>query len=137
MNSIEADVFSVEGQLLVAHSRAELDPRTRWSNSTWNRCSAGRENSLELLVDIKSDPEVALNLLEQELTANPPPKNTVVILSGSRPKRAPRLPYLTVEGTVAEFRSQSLPPNCRYVSGPWWAESFTGVRLEDLVKQVQ
>jgi len=146
MISLEADVFPVEGRLLVAHSRSELDPENTLVQLYLEPLQRWQGKPLELLVDIKSDPDVALNVLEQELTANPPPKNTVVILSGSRPKRAPRLPYLTVEGTVAEFRSQSLPPNCRYVSGPWWPESFwkgetpmsttTRGRLEDLVKQV-
>lgn len=145
MVSIEADVFPVDGRLLVAHSRADLDSENSLKELYLEPLQRWQGKSLELLVDIKADADQALNLLEQELAANPPPRQTVVILSGARPKRSPRLPYLSLEGTVAELRSQTLPPNCRYVSGPWWPESSwkgegpmstnTRLRLDDLVKQ--
>lgn len=144
--SLEADVFPVDGRLLVAHSRADLDPDNTLKELYLEPLQRWQGKPLELLVDIKSEPEQALTLLEQELSANPPPKQSVVILGGLRPKRSPRLPYLTLEGTLAEMRSQTLPPNCRYVSGPWWPESSwkgdgvmsenTRSHLEDLVKQV-
>lgn len=145
MVSIEADVFAHEGRLLVSHSRLDLDPDDSLKELYLEPLQRWQGRPLELLVDIKSEPDLVLNLLEQELTTNPPPRQTVVILSGSRPKRAPRLPYLTVEGTVAELRNQTLPANCRYISGPWWPESSwkadgpmpsgTRSRLEELVKQ--
>ncbi len=145
MLSIEADLYPSEGRLLVAHSRSDLDPDRTLKELYLEPLQRWQGKPIELLVDIKAEPDLVLNLLEQELTANPPPKQTVVILSGSRPKRAPRLPYLSLEGTVAELRTQTLPPNCRYISGPWWPESFwkgegpmpsgTRSRLEDLVKQ--
>lgn len=145
MVSIEADVFPSDGRLLVSHSRFDLDPDNTLKELYLEPLQRWQGRPLELLIDIKSEPDLALNLLEQELTANPPPKQTVVILSGARPKRAPRLPYLTLEGTVAELRSQTLPSSCRYVSGPWWPESSwkgdgtmpagTRARLEELVKQ--
>lgn len=145
MVSIEADVYPVDGRLLVAHSRFQVDPENTLSRLYLEPLRRWQGKPLELLVDFKSDPDLSLNLLEQELSANPPPPKTVVVLSGARPKRAPRLPYLTLEGTVSELRSQSLPANCRYVSGPWWPESSwkgdgpmpagTRTRLESLVKQ--
>ncbi|MBX3167258.1 MAG: hypothetical protein KF760_07590 [Candidatus Eremiobacteraeota bacterium] len=146
MLSLEADVFPSEGRLLVAHSRADLDPDNTLRELYLEPLQRWQGRPLELLIDIKAEPDLALTLLEQELTANPPPKQTVVILSGLRPKRVSRLPYLTLEGSVAELRAQTLPAHCRYVSGPWWPESSwrgegpmpsgTRARLQDLVKQV-
>lgn len=146
MVSIEADVFPVEGRLLVAHSPAQLDPENSLTRLYLQPLHHWRGEHLELLIDIKSEPDLALNLLEQELSLNPPPKQTVVIVSGLRPRRIPRLASITLEGTVAELRSQTLPPHCRYVSGPWWPESSwrgegpmspnTRTRLTNLVKQV-
>ncbi|MBS2036274.1 hypothetical protein JST97_14885 [bacterium] len=145
MASLEADVFPVEGRLLVAHSRSELDP-TRSLKKLYLEPLQRWGKPLELLVDIKSEPDQALDLLEQELQTNPPPKQTVIVLSGARPKRLPRLASISLEGTLAELRSGNLPANCRYVSGPWWGESgwkgsspmpnATRARLEELVKQV-
>jgi len=145
MLSIEADVYPVGSQLLVAHSRKQIDPDDTLTRLYLTPLQRWQGRPLELLVDFKSDPDAALNLLEQELQATPPPRQTVVILSGVRPKRAPRLSYITVEGTVAELRSQTLPPNCRYLSGPWWPESSWGgqgdipagarAHLEELVKE--
>lgn len=143
--SLEADVYPVGSQLLVAHSRSQVDPDDTLTRLYLIPLQRWQGRPLELLVDFKSDADAALSLLEQELQATPPPKQTVVILSGSRPRRAPRLSYLTVEGTVGELRAGTLPPNCRYVSGPWWPESSwngqgdiptgTRARLEDLVKE--
>ena len=145
MVSIEADVYPQDGRLLVAHSRFQLDPENTLTRLYLEPLQHWQGKPLELLVDFKAEPDSSLNLLEQELTANPPPAKTIVIISGSRPKRAPKLAYLTYEGTVAELRSQTLPANCRYVSGPWWPESSwkgegpmgsgTRVRLEELVKK--
>lgn len=145
MTSIEADVFPVEGQLLVAHSRTGLDP-ARSLQKLYLEPLQRWGKPLELLVDIKSDPDQALDLLEQELQNTPPPKQSLIVLSGSRPKRLPKLALISLEGTVAELRSASLPANCRYISGPWWSESgwngegnmpaATRGRLEELVKQV-
>ena len=145
MVSIEADVYPVGSQLLVAHSRNQIDPDDTLTRLYLAPLQRWQGRPLELLIDIKSEPDAALNLLEQELQATPPPKQTVVVLSGLRPRRSSRLAYVTMEGTVAELRARSLPPNCRYLSGPWWPESFwggegeipTGARthLEDLVKE--
>ena len=145
MLSIEADVYPVGSQLLVAHSRNRLNPDNTLTRLYLTPLQRWQGRPLELLIDIKSDPDTALNLLEQELQATPPPKQTMVILSGSRPRRVPRLSYITVEGTVSQLRARTLPPNCRYLSGPWWPESSWGgqgdipararARLEELVKE--
>ncbi|MFN8610370.1 MAG: hypothetical protein U0931_22725 [Vulcanimicrobiota bacterium] len=144
MASIEADVFPVDGHLLVAHSRHQLDP-VRSLQKLYLEPLQRWGKAVELLVDIKSEPDQALDLLEQELQSTPPPKQTVIVLSGSRPKRSPRMSCISLEGTISELRAGTLPANCRYVSGPWWSESgwkgegslpsAARARLEELVKQ--
>lgn len=145
MISIEADVFPEGGRLLVAHSRTGLDP-TRSLRKLYLEPLQHWKKPLELLVDIKSDPDLTLELLEQELQATPLPRQVLVVLSGSRPTVPPKSGCISLEGTLTELRSGKLPTNCQFVSGPWWGESgwrgqgpmptSTREHLEELVKQV-
>lgn len=119
MTSIEVDVFPVRGRLLVAHSALELAASRDLCGLYLQPLEAWNGEPLELFVDIKADPEKALDLLETELRAHPRARLKVVILTGARPLRVPALDIITVERTVAELRSGRLPAGCRYISGHW------------------
>ena len=109
LSSVEADVWAVDGALMVAHTRDEVDPsRTltslyleplvqHFAGERW-RSPAPR---LQLLIDIKSAPSTTLPLLRAQLreyarlvtryrgcTATPGPVSVVVSGEGVRP-RAP------------------------------------------------
>lgn len=119
MCSLEADVFPVHGRLLVAHTPLELNPARDLATLYLRPAERWPGDPIELLVDIKADPEKALELLESELRAHPQARFSAVVLTGARPARTPQLGFITVEGTVSELRAGSLPAGCRYVSGPW------------------
>ena len=76
LSSVEADVWAVDGELLVAHTREEVDP-TRTLASLYLEPLAdryGREPTrastpgLQLLIDIKSAPSRTLRLLRAQLS---------------------------------------------------------------------
>ncbi len=106
LSSVEADVWAVDGELLVAHARDEVDP-SRTLTSLYleplvqhfagdrRRTSAPR---LQLLIDIKSAPAETLPLLRAQLadyariltrfrgcTATPGPVSVVVSGTDVRP----------------------------------------------------
>ena len=101
--SIEADVWAVDGELLVAHHRSEVKPgRTIDSLYIHPIVASFRENggrawddlpfSYQLLVDIKTEVEPALSLLIEKLKKYPDVfdpavnENAVqIIISGNRP----------------------------------------------------
>ncbi|MGZ8741932.1 MAG: hypothetical protein ACXWXO_03320 [Nocardioides sp.] len=102
LSSVEADVWAVDGDLLVAHARDEVDPsRTltslyleplvRHFAADRRRTSAPR---LQLLIDIKSSPSETLPLLRAQLRDYAPiltryrgctatPGSVSVVVSGS------------------------------------------------------
>ena len=106
LSSVEADVWAVDGELLVAHARDEVDP-SRTLTSLYleplaQHFAGHRYNSssprLQLLVDIKSAPSETLPLLRAQLrdyapmltryrgcTATPGPVSVVVSGSEVRP----------------------------------------------------
>jgi hypothetical protein len=106
LTSVEVDVWAVDGELLVAHTRDEVDP-TRTLASLYldplaQRFGArpGRTSTpeVQLLVDIKSDPSRTLPLLRAQLAdhaemltryqgcaARPGPVEVVVSGGGVRP----------------------------------------------------
>lgn len=76
--SVEADVFLVDGDLLVAHEPVELDPartlRSLYLDPLFARTRAGRDGvhpghpaTLQLLVDIKADGVAAYRELDRQL----------------------------------------------------------------------
>ena len=109
--SVEADVFLVEGQLLVGHDRTELTPQRTLAKlyldplfQRWNAHSGAifPDGPLfTLLVDIKADGEAAYKALEQELkdysemlcSYNEGEYHegaVIVVVSGDRPKETMR-----------------------------------------------
>jgi alkaline phosphatase len=94
--SIEADVFPVEGDLLVAHHKKDVQPEKNLVNLYLNplikEFAAHRERKLNLLIDIKENYKGALALLINELKPLENYLSTVgkanyitIIISGDRP----------------------------------------------------
>jgi alkaline phosphatase len=94
--SIEADVFPVNGVLVVAHSKSEIKPeqtlRTMYLLPILKELTANESRNLSLLVDIKEDYKTVLPLLIKEIegyekyisTPNYTTRLTIII-SGKRP----------------------------------------------------
>ena len=94
--SIEADVFPVNGVLVVAHSKSEIKPertlRTMYLMLILKELTADESRNVSLLVDIKEDYKTVLPLLIKEVegyekyisTPNLTNRLTIVI-SGNRP----------------------------------------------------
>jgi hypothetical protein len=124
--SVEADVWAVDGELLVAHERDEVDPsRTLASlylDPLAERFAGTRRTPvprLQLLVDIKSDPSTTLPLLRDQLedhaglltryrgcTATPGPVSVVV--SGKHVR-----PQAPAAGTTSYFGYDMQPERAR------------------------
>jgi hypothetical protein len=144
--SVEADVYLVNGELLVAHDRPDLRPdrtlqalyleplRERIAvNGGW--VHRGAEESLTLLIDIKADAELAYARLREllagyrdMLTAFGPGRTragaVTVILSGDRPwntleKETERLAAL--DGRLADLDRDWQPDLVPLISDRWGA----------------
>ena len=102
--SIEADIWEVSGNLLVAHSRSEIKPdRTidslyinpivRMVRQNGGRPWSDNSSSFQLLIDIKTNTEPALSILTEKLKSYPDVfdvssnKNAVrIVITGNRPE---------------------------------------------------
>jgi alkaline phosphatase len=94
--SIEADVFPVNGVLLVAHNKDEIKPertlRTMYLLPILKELTANESRNLSLLVDIKEDYKTVLPLLIKEVEGYEKyistPNNTnrlTIVISGRHP----------------------------------------------------
>jgi glycerophosphoryl diester phosphodiesterase len=94
--SIEADIFPVNGILYVAHSRNEIKPaltlKSLYLEPLLKELAANRSRHIKLLVDIKEDHELSLELLMQDiepliqyLSTPKENKQLVILISGKRP----------------------------------------------------
>jgi glycerophosphoryl diester phosphodiesterase len=145
--SVEADVFLVQGKLLVAHDitavRPErtlaalyLDPlRQRIKNQDGWIYDKGR--SLTLLVDIKSDAETTYAALHKLLTEYAEVLTTVddgkletkgvtVVISGNRPRAtitAQKLRYAGIDGRHSDLNS-NLPADLLPLISDNWRNHF-------------
>ncbi len=97
--SIEADIFPVNEILCVAHSKSEIHPqrtlKSLYLDPLLNELAADNSRRLKLLVDIKENYELSLNLLIQEIEPlkqylfTPQERRSLIILiSGDRPPPA-------------------------------------------------
>ena len=97
--SIEADVFPVNGVLLVAHNKKDIQPQKTLTDlylmPLLKALSLDTKRRLNLLVDIKEDYKLALPLLVQELEtlkqylSIPRQKmQLTIVISGTRPPPA-------------------------------------------------
>jgi alkaline phosphatase len=101
--SIEADIWAIDGDLFVAHNKADikkgrtldalyLNPVVQQFRQNDNRVWADNSSSLQLLIDIKTTTEPALSILIEKLTKNHDVfdsntnKNCVrIVITGNRP----------------------------------------------------
>ena len=147
-SSVEADVWAVDGELLVAHARDEVDP-SRTLTSLYleplvrhfagdrRRTSAPR---LQLLVDIKSAPSETLPLLRAQLrdyapiltryrgcTATPGPVSVVVSGADVRPAApaAKRVSYFGYDMQPERTRDTGLPKAITPLVSAEWDAYFT------------
>lgn len=97
--SIEADIYPVNGVLVVAHSKKEIDPKNTlrglYLDPLLKKLTNDRTRKLKLLIDIKDDYRQSLALLISELgplakyLSTPEKSRQVTILiSGTRPAPA-------------------------------------------------
>ncbi len=141
--SVEADIYLVEGQLLVAHDRAKvsasrtlqalyLDPLHERMKRNGGRVFAGGPE-VTLLVDIKSDAEPTYAALRKVLEGyadmltrfqeNRIQTNAItVILSGNRPQamlaKEP-LRYAAIDGRLPDLETNPPPALVPLVSDNW------------------
>ncbi|MER7107191.1 phosphatidylinositol-specific phospholipase C/glycerophosphodiester phosphodiesterase family protein [Streptomyces sp. NPDC000229] len=143
--SVEADVFLVDGELLVAHEPAQLDP-TRTLRSLYldplaarveaNRGSvyAGHRRPVHLLIDIKADGVAAYRELHRQLTAHRRMLSSCVngtvrtgavtaVVSGDRAARAPMeaqgLRYAFYDGRLDDLGTAAPAALVPLVSSNW------------------
>ncbi len=104
--SIEADIFAVEGELYVAHSKREItpertldalyiDPLVKCFKNNRNKPWPGSDEKLQLLIDLKTPPSPTLDLLVAKLAKYPEvfdrsvnPYAVQVVISGDMPQPA-------------------------------------------------
>jgi alkaline phosphatase len=95
---IEADVFLVKNDLIVAHTSKEINPENSLRNlyleplalkiKTLGGKAYKSNKPLILMIDIKSDPDATLKLIAEQLKMYPDlisNKNLKVVISGNRP----------------------------------------------------
>ncbi len=144
--SVEADVWLVDGQLLVAHDLEDVDP-ARTLESLYLQPLADRvrrgtvhqgwDGSLQLLIDIKSDGPTtyaavsqALSQHKQILTRFAPTYRAgavEVVISGNRPleqMRAERTRFAGYDGRLGDLAS-GLPATVMPLVSDNWANHFT------------
>ena len=97
--SIEADIFPVNGILCVAHGKSEIQPqltlKSLYIDPLLNELAANNSRRVQLLVDIKENYEVSLDLLIREieplkkyLSTPKKSKSLIILISGDRPPPA-------------------------------------------------
>ncbi len=141
--SVEADIFLVEGKLLVAHEPAGLRPErtlTALYLDALRERIRGRNGwvfdkgrSLTLLVDIKSDAATTYAALHNELAKYADmltsvkegvlePKAVTVIISGNRPREAiaaQKLRYAGIDGRLSDLNSDASADLLPLISDNW------------------
>jgi hypothetical protein len=146
--SVEADVYPVDGELLVGHNRRDLKPdRTLEALYLAPLAERVEKNGghvfpqatrFFLLIDIKSDPQETYHILQQMLAKHakmftsiendqPHPGAVTVVLTGSRPKLDPNdksLRYVGLDGRVSDAGSR-VPAHFMPMISDSWRSEFT------------
>jgi alkaline phosphatase len=102
--SIEADVFPLNGVLVVAHSKSDIKPqrtlKALYLDPLLKELSTDKSQRVALLIDIKEDYKASLSLLVQELEtlrqylSTPEKSNALTIrISGTRPPAGEYINY--------------------------------------------
>jgi hypothetical protein len=145
--SVEADVFLVDGRLLVAHTVLGLDPErtleTLYLDPLRERLRAGGGKlfadgtSLTLLVDLKADGEATYRALAKTLAqyddiitvvrdGRLEQKPVTVIVSGERPREtiaADKVRYVGIDGRLGDLDSK-LPSHLLPLISDNWSNHF-------------
>ncbi len=141
--SVEADIYLVEGQLLVAHDRRDvklertlqalyLDPLRQRVKQNSGRVYRGGP-SVTLLIDIKSEAEATYRRLSDVLLAytnmltrfradGTDTSAVTVIISGNRPRElmaSQAVRYAAFDGRLADLEGGASPPFIPLVSESW------------------
>ncbi|MFJ2556053.1 MULTISPECIES: phosphatidylinositol-specific phospholipase C/glycerophosphodiester phosphodiesterase family protein [unclassified Streptomyces] len=148
--SVEADIFLVDGELLVAHEATELDPartlaslyldplfaRVRANHGSVYR---GHHRPVQLLIDIKTDGAAAYAELHRQLARYRPMLTTYAhgsvrpgaitpVISGDRAARAPmeaqRVRYAFYDGRLDDLGTAA-PASFIPLISTNWTQSFT------------
>lgn len=148
--SVEADVFLVDGELLVAHEATDLDPartlsalyldpllaRVRANHGT---VFPGDRTPVQLLIDIKTDGAAAYQELDRQLRRHRQmltayrhgrvrPGAVTPVISGDRTARAPmeaqRTRYAFYDGRLDDLGTAASASFIPLISGSW-TESFS------------
>jgi hypothetical protein len=141
--SVEADIFLVDGKLLVAHSQSQLDPRRTlellYLDPLRARVREGQGSvypgggAFQLLVDIKSAGEATYAALAKVLAdyadivsvvrdGQLEPKAVNVVISGNRPVKmmaAEKVRYAGLDGRMADLDSDAPANFLPLVSDNW------------------
>lgn len=145
--SVEADVFLVDGRLLVAHTALELDPQRTLEKLYLDplrervRASGGKlfadGTSLTLLVDLKANGEATYRALAKTLAryddiitvvrdGGLEQKPVTVIVSGERPREtiaAEKIRYVGIDGRLGDLDSK-LPSHLLPLISDNWSNHF-------------
>lgn len=150
--SVEADVFLVDGDLLVAHDRHECVPgrtlRTMYleplaararerGGMIYRGMNAGEDRRFWLLIDIKSSGEPAYREIERQLAAYPDvftswkegeeeQRAVTVVISGNVPREAIAampLRRAAIDGRLHDIESEAALPTGLV---PWMSTSWLG-----------
>ena len=114
-SSIEADVFLIDGKLLVAHERRSIDPAHTLERLYLDPIQESLERglvatpSLQLLIDVKSDARTTLDALLKALSNYPELTGSdklMIVISGNRPQVEEYVNY----PDFISFDYQSLDP---------------------------
>ncbi|MDB5210241.1 MAG: hypothetical protein JWQ30_1068 [Sediminibacterium sp.] len=117
--SIEADIYPVNGVLLVAHGKKDIASKNTlqgmYINPLLKKLSVDHTRKLNLLIDIKDDYKQSLNLLIKELEPlrkylSTPEKSgqVTILISGTRP---PPAEYKNYPAYIIFDNDQSSPHN--------------------------
>ncbi len=141
--SVEADVYPVDGELLVGHNRRDLKPeRTLESLYLAPLAERAEKNGghvfpqvtrFFLLIDFKADPPETYRLLQQLLDKHASlftsiendhvhPAAITVVLTGNRPKLDPNdksLRYVGLDGRISELENGTPAHFMPMVSDSW------------------
>ena len=145
--SVEADVYPVDGKLLVGHNRRDLKP-ARTLESLYLAPLAERVEKngghvfpqvarFFLLIDIKAEPQETYRILQQLLAKHANvftsiekdeihPSAITVVLTGDRPKLDPNdksLRYVGIDGRVSDLDS-SVPVHFMPMISDSWRSQF-------------
>lgn len=147
--SVEADVWLVDGELLVAHDREDvdpertlralyLDPLRALNRRNHGSAYTGWDGSLQLLIDIKSDGRTTYAALHRELRRYPElmtrfspgrvhERAVTAVISGERPRElmeSQRVRYAGYDGRLSDLDGDA-PASFMPLVSDNWEKNFT------------